>query len=99
MCSNGKVYFGLLLAGGYSYRLDKDGRVGRRWGGGGGKGREGDWGRGGGGGGNVNLFIKEFKLRLVDYFKQDWHAALDSSDFYNVYFNFNQSNVYSNFSQ
>ena len=66
-------------------------------GGGGGErgGREGDWG----GGGNVNLFIKEFKLRLVDCFKQDWHAALDSSDFYNVYFNFNQSNVYSNFSQ
>ena len=55
-------------------------------GGGGGKGREGD---GGGGGGNVNLFIKEFKLRLVDCFKQDRHAALDSSDFYNVYFNFN----------
>ena len=84
MCSNGKVYFRLLLAGGYSYRLDKDGRVGRRWG----KGEGGGWGREGGGG-NVNLFIKEFKLRLVDCFKQDWHAALDSSDFYNVYFNFN----------
>ena len=59
MCSKGKVNFGLLLAGGYSDRLDKDGRVGRRWGQ---KGREGDWGWGGGG--NVNLFIKEFKLRL-----------------------------------
>ena len=30
--------------------------------------------------GNVNLFIKEFKLRLVDCFKRDWHAALDSHD-------------------
>ena len=36
--------------------------------------------------GNVNLFIKEFKLRLIDCFKQDWHAALGSHDFYNVYF-------------
>ena len=41
--------------------------------------------------GNVNLFIKEFKLRLIDCFKQDWHAALGSHDFYNVYSNFNQS--------
>ena len=32
--------------------------------------------------GNVNLFIKEFKLRLIDRFKQDWHPALGSHDFY-----------------
>ena len=38
--------------------------------------------------GNVNLFIKEFKLRLIDCFKQDWHAALGSHDFYNVDSNF-----------
>ena len=31
--------------------------------------------------GNVNLFTEELKLRLVDCFKQDWHAALDSHDF------------------
>ena len=41
--------------------------------------------------GNVNLFIKEFKLRLIDWFKQHWHAALGSHDFYNIYSNFNQS--------
>ena len=41
--------------------------------------------------GNVNMFIKEFKLRLIDCFKQDWHAALGSHHFYNVYSNFNQS--------
>ena len=41
--------------------------------------------------GNVNLFIKEFKLRLIDCFKQDWHAALGSHDFYNAYSYFNQS--------
>ena len=35
--------------------------------------------------GNVNLFIKEFKLRFIECFKQDWHAALGSHDFYNVY--------------
>ena len=45
--------------------------------------------------GNVNLFVKEFKLRLINYFKQDWHAALGSHDFYNVYSNFNQSLVLS----
>ena len=43
------------------------------------------------GAGNVNLFIIEFKLRLVDRFKQDWKTALESHDFYNVYSNFNQS--------
>ena len=43
------------------------------------------------GAGNVNLFIKEFKLKLIDCFKQDWHAVLGSNDFYNVYSNFNQS--------
>ena len=47
--------------------------------------------------GYVNLFIKEFKLRLIDYFKQDWHAALGSHDFYNVYSNFNQSLVLSQY--
>ena len=31
--------------------------------------------------GSVNLFIKEFKLRLIDCFKQDWHAALGSFQF------------------
>jgi len=36
--------------------------------------------------GNVNLFIKEFKLRLIDCFKQDWRTILGSHDFYNVYF-------------
>ena len=36
--------------------------------------------------GNVNLF----KLRLIDCFKQDWHAALDSHDFNNGYSNFSQ---------
>ena len=40
------------------------------------------------GAGSVNLFIKEFKLRLIDCFKQDWHAALGSHDFYNVDSNF-----------
>ena len=43
--------------------------------------------------GNVNLF----KLRLIDCFKQDWHAALGSHDFYNVYSNFNQSLVLSQY--
>ena len=47
--------------------------------------------------GNVNLFIKEFKLRLIDCFKQDWHAALGSHGFYNVYSNFNQSLVLSQY--
>ena len=48
--------------------------------------------------GNVNLFIKEFKLRLIDCFKlQDWHSALGSHDFYNVYSNFNQSLILSIF--
>ena len=47
--------------------------------------------------GNVNLFIKEFKLRLIDCFKQDWHAAVGSHDFYNVYSNFNQSLVLSQY--
>ena len=47
--------------------------------------------------GNVNLFIKEFKLRLIDCFKQDWHAALGSHDFHNVYSNFNQSLVVSEY--
>ena len=47
--------------------------------------------------GNVNLFIKEFNLRLIDCFKQNWHAALGSHDFYNVYFNFNQSLVFSQY--
>ena len=47
--------------------------------------------------GNVNLFIKEFKLRLIDCFIQDWHAALGSHDFYNVYSNFNQSLVLSQY--
>ena len=47
--------------------------------------------------GNVNLFIKEFKLRLIDCFKQDWHAALGSHDFYNVYSNFIQSLVLSQY--
>ena len=45
----------------------------------------------------VNLFIKEFKLRLIDCFKQDWHAALGSHDFYNVYSNFDQSLVLSQY--
>ena len=47
--------------------------------------------------GNVNFFIEEFKLRLKDCFKQDWHAALGSHDFYNVYSNFNQSLVLSQY--
>ena len=49
------------------------------------------------GAGNVNLFIKEFKLRLIDCFKQDRHAALGSHYFYNVYSNFNQSLVLSQY--
>ena len=49
------------------------------------------------GAGNVNLFIKEIKLRLIDCFKKDWHAALGSHDFCNVYSNFNQSLVFSIF--
>ena len=32
--------------------------------------------------GNVNLFIKEFKLRLIECFKQDWHTAPGPHDFY-----------------
>jgi len=35
--------------------------------------------------GNLNLFIKEFKLRLVECFKQDWQTALDSHDIFNMY--------------
>ena len=35
--------------------------------------------------GNINSFIRELKLRLVDCLKQDWHAALDLHDFYNIY--------------
>ena len=38
-------------------------------------------------------FIKEFNQRLIDCFKQDWHSALESHDFYNVYSNFNHSLV------
>ena len=37
--------------------------------------------------GDVKSFIKEFKQRLKDCFKQDWHSALESHDFYNVYSN------------
>ena len=47
--------------------------------------------------GNVKLFIKEFMLRLLDCFKQYWLAALGSHDFYNVYSNFNQSLVLSQY--
>ena len=49
--------------------------------------------------GNVNLFMKEFKMRLIVRFKQDWHAAPGSHDFYNVYSNFNQSLVLSQYLQ
>ena len=41
--------------------------------------------------GDVKLFIKEFKQRLIDCFKQDWHSALESHDFHHVYSNFNHS--------
>ncbi len=43
--------------------------------------------------GDVKSFIKEFKQRLIDCFKQDWHSALESHDFYNVYSHFNHSLV------
>ena len=39
--------------------------------------------------GNINLFIREFKMKLVDSFKTD--LLHDSHDFYNIYSNFNQS--------
>ena len=42
---------------------------------------------------DIKSFIEEFKQRLIDYFKQDWHFALESHDFYNVYSNFNHSLV------
>ena len=31
--------------------------------------------------GNVKSFITDFKQRLVDCFKQDWQASLESHDF------------------
>ena len=43
--------------------------------------------------GDVKSFIKEFKQRLIDCFKQDWHSALESHDFCNVYSYFNHSLV------
>ncbi|WP_293716285.1 hypothetical protein, partial [Thiolapillus sp.] len=33
--------------------------------------------------GDVKSFIKEFKQRLIDCFKQDWHSALESHNFDN----------------
>ena len=38
-------------------------------------------------------------MNLIDCFKQDWHAALGSHDFYNVYSNFSQSLVLSQYLQ
>ena len=43
--------------------------------------------------GDVKSFIKEFKQRLIDCFKQDWHSALESHNFDNVYSHFNHSLV------
>lgn len=41
--------------------------------------------------GNTRSFIACWKERLIDCWKQNWHSALLSHDFYNVYTNFNQS--------
>ena len=41
------------------------------------------------GAGDVELFIKEFKQRLIDCFTQNWHSTLGFHYFYNVYSNFN----------
>ena len=43
--------------------------------------------------GDVKSFIKEFKQRLIDSFKQDWHSALESYDFYKMCSNFNSPDV------
>jgi hypothetical protein len=43
--------------------------------------------------GNVKAFIAEFKLRLVDCFKQDWKSALESHNFYYVYSSFKRDVV------
>ena len=45
--------------------------------------------------GGVKSLIKECKQRLIDCLRQDWHSALESHDFYNVYSNFNHSLVHS----
>jgi hypothetical protein len=41
--------------------------------------------------GNVKCFAKLFKQRLIDCYKQDWHAALDRHQFYRVYSSFSTS--------
>ena len=41
--------------------------------------------------GNIKLFLLEFKQRLTDAFRQDWHAALEAHDFFQVYSSFNQT--------
>jgi hypothetical protein len=35
--------------------------------------------------GNIRIFINIFKERLIDCYKQDWHSALESHTFYNIY--------------
>ena len=35
--------------------------------------------------GSVNLFIRQFKQRLVDCYCQEWHTSIESHDFYQVY--------------
>ena len=41
--------------------------------------------------GNIKLFIAEFKQRLKDCYLQDWHSAIHSHSFYNVYSTYCQS--------
>ncbi len=35
--------------------------------------------------GNVNMFLKQFQIRAIDMFKQDWHSELGDSSRYDVY--------------
>ena len=41
--------------------------------------------------GNTKSFLVQFKQRLVDNFSQDWHSALESHSFYEVYSTFGQT--------
>ena len=38
--------------------------------------------------GNKLLFLNEFKLRLIDCYKQSWHAKISSSDHFSVFYSF-----------
>ena len=47
--------------------------------------------------GDVRAFLKEFKLRLIDNFMQDWHYKINSSDRFEPYNLFKTSLIQSNY--